>query len=280
MKNIGFILIVAVIMGSCSKEESLETGGTGGGGTGGGVGGGVTGAKLVKIVSSLPLIPTIEIAYDASNRMTKILNAEDLGSGPSVTSEDRYIRDATGRIIRNESLDDFNDSIAINYVYVNGTDRKVKYGMVGVEAGSDYRDSIAFTYTGEFCTKIAMYESVDAGESYEMYEVTTFKYDAKGNVIEVLESDVEAGTISPAVKYVYEYDNKTNPAYFRDDVLLLRSDALFLSPNNPVKLTFTALQINLSIPQSVTYQYRSDNKPSKASGTFAAAPYTLTYNYQ
>jgi hypothetical protein len=281
MKNIVFLLIaITMLIASCGKEESLETGGSGGSGGGGGTGGGVTGAKLLKISSSLALVPTIDFTYDASNRLIKYKSTQDLGAGNVLSTETRFTRDAAGRIIKEVIVDDFaGDSSVLTYVYANTTGRTIKYGLDG-EADDQVRDSLVFGYTGDLCTKITFYETTDAGDSYELYSVVTFKYDARNNVIEAMESYDDAGTLVPSVKYVYEYDSKVNPLYLREDMLLLNSDLLFNSPNNAVKLNFTALELNVTIAQTVSYQYRSDNKPSKANGTYSNVPYTINYTYQ
>jgi hypothetical protein len=282
MKNIGILLMaMMILMVSCSKEESLETGGSGGSGGGGGTGGGgITGAKLMKISSDLPLVPTIDFTYDASNRLIKYKSTQDLGAGNVLTTETKFTRDAAGRIVREVIIDDFaGDSSVLTYVYANTTGRTIKYGLDG-EVDDLIRDSLVFGYTGDLCTKISFYETTDAGDSYELYSVVTFKYDARNNLIEALESYDDAGTLVPSVKYVYEYDTRVNPIYVREDMLLLNSDLLFVSPNNATKLNFTALELNVTVAQTVSYQYRSDNKPSKANGTYSNVPYTINYTYQ
>lgn len=281
MKNIGVLLFIVMMMVSCSKEESLETGGSGGSGGGGGTGGGgVTGAKLVKMTSNFTLVPNFEFFYDASNRFIRYRYLQDFGGGSGLSGETRYTRDASGRIIRQVDVNEFSgDSSITTYVYVNTTDRKVKFGIEENE-NNPFKDSLAFTYTGELCTKITTFRSGDNGESYERVAEFTYRYDTRNNLIESIESESDGTAIVPAFKYVYEYDARVNPLYFKDDVLLLNTDQMFLSPNNFTKLSFTALDLNITIPQSITYQYRSDNKPSKANGSYSGAPYTIDFTYQ
>jgi hypothetical protein len=282
MKNIGILLMAMMILVvSCSKEESLETGGSGGSGGGGGTGGGgVTGAKLVKISSDFVLIPTIEFTYDASNRLIKYTNKQDLGGGNTISGQTKVTRDGAGRVIREVGIDDFTgDSSVTVYVYQNATDRKVKYGIDG-EDGSPFRDSLIFSYTGDLCTKITFYTSTNSGADYDLYSELTYRYDSRNNVVEATESISDGSALVLAAKYGYEYDTKVNPVYFRDDMLLLNSDLLFNSPNNATKLSFTVFDPNITIAQTVSYQYRSDNKPSKANGNYSGAPYTINYTYQ
>lgn len=284
MKNIGIVLMaVTMLMVSCSKEESLETGGSGGGGgTGGGGtgGGGVTGARLIKLTPSIPVLPTLDLTYDASNRMVLLKATQDLGAGNVLSSQTKLTRDAAGRIITEVATDDFTgEETVTNYVYENATSKKVKYGIL-TEDGFSYQDSLAFTYTGDLCTKVTFYTSTDEGETYDLEAEVVFRYDNRNNVVEASESYFDQNTLVPVSKFVYEYDTRVNPVYFKDDVLLLNSELVFGSPNNPVKLTYTVLDVNISIAQTLSYQYRSDNKPSKANGTYSNVPYTIDYSYK
>lgn len=59
------VLLGTFVLTSCSKEESLETGGAGGGG------GSSSGALLVKIVTTGAQSSTQDLTYDANNRLSK-----------------------------------------------------------------------------------------------------------------------------------------------------------------------------------------------------------------
>jgi hypothetical protein len=287
MKNIVFLLMaVVVIMSSCSKEESLETGGSGGSGGGGTGGGSGSGALLIKVVTTGAEVSTQDFTYDSKNLLSKY-SATGNANGVNSTSTYTILRDSEGRVTKVTQDVAANPGLPANsasseYYYVGPGDKKLKYGIQIIDGGAGFvlRDSVAYQYTGNVITRSNHYYSIDDGASYELFFYTTFKYDARGNVIEqVLYSDLGSG-FEAAQVVTAEYDNKPNPCNFDDDAFLEQGMSPYIATNNVTKQTIKSDFAGTNLTSSGTYQYRSDGKPSKSTGTFMGVTYNAVFTYK
>ncbi len=289
MKNILFLLLATtMLMVSCSKEESLETGGTGGTGGGGTGGGGSTsGALLIKVVTTGVQASTQDFSYDGSNRLQKFVlsaNSAGLTSGATIT----ITRDSEGRVskmVQNNTAMPPSPatSMSVNFFYQGPTDKKLKYaiGLLDDGTGSGTtRDSIVYEYTASNLTKITHHYSFDDGANYSLFNYLTFKYDARGNVIEQRVFSDDGSGIEEIQVVLTEYDSKSNPCNFDDDAYLEYGLGQYLSTNNPVKQTVDISIAGISYSGTVSYTYRSDGKPSKTSGSALGISFQSTYTYK
>jgi hypothetical protein len=286
MKNIGFLLLaIAMLMASCGKEKSLETGGTGGGGTGGG-GGSSSGALLIKVVTTGAQSSTQDLTYDSKNRLSKYAVSAS-GSGINTVSTYTITRDAEGRVTKivqdiPASGGQPANSATTDFFYLAPGDKKLKHGIYVIAAGAGFaiRDSIAYQYTGNNVTKTSHYYSIDNGGTYDLFNYSTFKYDARGNVIEqILFADLGGGFEETQV-VTTEFDSKPNPCNFDDDAFLEQGMSGFLPTNNAIKQTIRVDIASTTITASGTYEYRSDGKPSKSNGNLMGAAYQAVFTYK
>jgi hypothetical protein len=283
MKNTTIVLMwMVLMMASCSKEESLETGGSGGGG-----GGSTSGALLVKVQTTGASNSTQDFTYDSKKQLVKYVSTAAAGGTNSSTTF-TITRDANGRVSKvvqdiPASMGSPAASAPTQFFYVGPTDTKLKYGIGIIEApgtGFAIRDSIVYTYTGSSLTKATHFYSLDDGDSYEEFYFSTFSYDARGNVIEQkLLQDMGSGFEVLQV-VTSEYDTKPSPLNLNDDALTELGPGAFLATNNATKQTIRVELANTTITSVVSYQYRSDGKPSKATGSLNGAPVQAVFTYQ
>ena len=288
MKNIGVLLFIVMIMLSCSKEESLETGGsggTGGGGTGGG--GSTSGALLTKVVTTGAQSSTQDFTYDGNKRLQKFVlsaNSAGLVSGTTITIS----RDSEGRVSKmvqnNPAMPPSPaTTMTTNFFYQGPTDKKLKYAVSLVDDGTGSgitRDSIVYEYTAANLTKITHHYSFDDGANYFLFSYLTFKYDARGNVIEQRYFMDDGSGVDEIQVILTEFDSKPNACNFDDDAFLESGLGQYVSTNNPVKQTVDIAIAGVSYSGTVSYTYRSDGKPSKSSGSSLGINFQSTFTYK
>lgn len=267
------------VMAGCSKEESLETGGTGGGST--------SGALLTKIQSTGAQTATQDFTYDGNKRLVKYVSSGTF-SGTSSNTTLTITRDASGRVTRivediPASTGSPASSTPTTFYYQGPTDSKLKYAITLIEApgfGFSFRDSIVFTYTGSSVSKTTHFYSIDEGASYEELLYSGFKYDARGNMIEQsLYQDMGSG-YEPLQTVTAEYDNKPAPLDLNDDAFTEYGPGFLISPNNVTKFTLSSDLAGVLFTLVSTYEYRSDGKPSKASGSLNGSSVQAVYSYK
>jgi hypothetical protein len=259
----------------------LETGGSGGGG-----GGNSSGALLVKVVTTGAQSSTQDLTYDSKNLLSKYAVSAKAGTINSVSTY-TISRDAEGRVTKIVQDIPANagqpaSSATTNFFYLAPGDKKLKYGINILDAGGGFgiRDSIVYQYTGSTVTKASHYYSIDNGGSYDLFNYSTFKYDARGNVIEqILFTDLGAGFEETQV-VTTEFDSKPNPCNFDDDAFLEQGMSVFLPTNNAIKQTIRVDIASTTITASGTYEYRSDGKPSKSNGNLMGAAYQAVFTYK
>jgi hypothetical protein len=79
----------------------------------------------------------------------------------------------------------------------------------------------------------------------------------------------------------FTYDDKINPIYSKDDALVEYFGNQYVSPNNVTGLTFTSTTSPSSnFTAAVTYEYRSDGRPTKSTTTVLGSSSVSTYTYR
>lgn len=269
-----YCFALSMVFVSCSKEESLENGGGGGGSTGG--------ALLVKVETTGANASTQELIYDSNNRLAKFIVSSS-ATGISQVSTYTITRDAQGRVskISQEIPGAGGGSSETMYYYQSASSTKLKYGKVTIgQAGFSITDSVAYEYTGNNLTKSSHYYSLD-GVNYELFYYFSFKYDARGNVTEQRLFQDDGFGLEELQVVTSQFDDKANPCNFNDDAFLEQGMGAFVSTNNAVRQTIRVLvDPPITLEGSGTYEYRSDGKPSKSSGSLNGTPYNATFTYR
>jgi len=278
MKNFFYpALCLTVIITSCAKEKSFEGDGTGGVN--------FTDTLISKIETSGLENSVAEFSYDDKNKLIRQNTTIKSIVGNAINSYN-ITRDASGRVSR--SVRDISgggyaaQTHVTDFYYIGASDTKVKYGKRSFElSGVAILDSILFTYTNNKVTKTYHYYSFDSGHTYLDYLYTTYAYDGKGNIIGTV-SYQDAGNGFEAVQTLeFEYDDKVNPGNFKDDALIETPISSFLSPNNPLKRSFSSpLDPSSNYSVTIAYDYRSDGKPIKSTAVYLGANFSSIYTYK
>ena len=269
-------LFLIIVLISCSKEKSLETGGAGG--NNGGNPGQISRIEVTGLQNSVA-----DFSYDSKNKLVRY-NVDAKSIAGALVTTFTCTRDASERISR--SIEDYSGSTSQQFItdfyYASPTDTKVKYGMRSFElAGLVIEDSILFTYANNKVTKTYHYYSFDSGKTYLDFTYTTYAYDGRGNIIETAIYQDAGSGFEIVQKVKSEFDTKVNPGSFTDDALIESSVVQYYGPNNPLKQTTEIpLDPSSNFTLAATYEYRTDGKPSKAAFTTPFGALNASFIYK
>lgn len=237
------------------------------------------GDLLIKEVSLFPDgdSSVVGLQYDAAKRLTAMPIA---GFLPYT----RYFyRDAGERIV-SEIVTSGTAADTFDVHYTSTDSDLVSYTIH--HAGPALRDSAVYTYNqAHYTISIALY-SLTVSPA-QLSSVDSLSYDANGNIVQSRTFQPgPGGQLSLNLGYEYEYDTEINPLYSPDDCRIPDEGAAILSPNNILKQTnhYGDPPVLPSDYVTMTYQYRTDQKPSSsATGGTAIGPGSApmtTYYYQ
>lgn len=282
MKSIFTLSALMILMASCQKEISDESGtdpGGGGGGTG-------TGTRLYRIgMKSGTDSVTIDYTYNSNARMTdyKLIGTD---GGQSVDETIKYVRSSwnviTQEIYKSSSLAQYGlTEVVTNHTYDDVTNTyKLSLTKLNIPGYGQVSDSVVYTYDATR-RLTSLIDYVNDGSGYVPSSKEEYTY--SGNnvaTVNYYEYDEQSGTYALDMTETYEYDNKANPLLFASEAVVLRSIsnfATFYSSNNYTKLTVSGTSGSGTITR--TYTYNSNNHPLTAVST-GATTRNLTYYYQ
>lgn len=261
MKKAFFISLLAVLaLGSCKKEDS----------------GSQNPNLLDKVVAKEGTDSTVTVyGYDSQKRF---VTENSVSSGG--TSSVSLVRDANGRITR-VAENAGTDTYLTDYVYLGATDKKIRNGIYKFSFNSQQiTDSIAFTY-GSKVNKTAHFYSVP-GVPVQQVFYYDYTYDTKGNMstVKVYQDATGTGALTLQGTITFLYDDKVNPIYSNDDALVEFIGSQYASPNNITKVTIVGTDPADNYTANITYEYRSDGRPTKSTTIANGSTTVATYTYK
>jgi hypothetical protein len=167
-----------------------------------------------------------------------------------------------------------------DYVYLNPTDKKIRNGVFKFDfQGLQVTDSIAYTYATKVSKTNHYYSATGVPVTQAYYY--EYSYDGNGNVTQAKAYQPNStGVIGLAFTVNFEYDAKTSPVYFNDDVLVEYIGSQYTSPNNPTKVSVIAADPADNFTANTVYEYRSDGRPSKSTTTANGNTFESVYTYK
>lgn len=241
MKRIYFLLVpLAVLIFSCSTNTGSRSV--------------ADGSKLYRITAEGKL--SHEFEYNLNGTIAK---QSIYGIQEKKMMEQVYFYDSTDRLVKTESYSDVSSSTLTQLLVYNYTDYKY-------DAGGRLLEEIFYTKKGslyELTSKsVQTYDAMERVISRlqlsidnKPFNLTTYEYDAEGNVIVQETFQYDGTTPKPASRSVYEHDTKRNP-YVKLSVM-----PFSVNRNNIVKHTFTNYNSISGTPTVNTSQtlYKSYN---------------------
>ena len=217
--------------------------------------------------------------YDASSRLTRITTIDIDSSNKSITTVFRYVRDASGKITSvitnslaaNSPAAGYPDSIYVNVNYPSGssTYNFTSYGFS--VATTSVKDSIGYVYAGGNITDAYEYQAISTtSPSLTLVSRIQYVY-SNGNIVAQKVYTPNAGALTLAGTYSYDYDSKISPLVTGNEGFLVGQNIGFVSKNNPVKVVITDNVKNTTLYTfDYTLQYSAANLP--LSGTILQTP--------
>jgi YD repeat-containing protein len=260
--------IMLMFFASCKKEDSNEAAAT---------------PLLDRVVTRFGSDSTVTTySYNSAGKITGESSRETDGSNSSLTFE----RDSQGRISRITSRLTAPGTAAetdvTDYIYLGPADVKVRNGLNLFNSGTvQVRDSIAFTYSGNRVTRTDHFYSASGIPPVNVIRYE-FQYDARGNMTQVRLSQVTSltGPLQVSGTLNLSYDDKTNPLYTTDDALVELVTTQYVSPGNVTRLNFVAPDPADNFNATITYEYGTDGRPTKATLTESGSSTVSTYTYK
>jgi len=258
MKNFSLFLFPAIVLlASCQKEDTYPPLGNN------------SGTLLIKSVAvQNGETSTTTYSYTSDNKID-VISTVGTSGGIDIGDYRRFYRDANGRIVKIAHKVPPQSGIevdtAFTYVYYpNATTLNYNNTVMKLSvAGFDVNDSTLYTYNGNNqITEGYTYESSPLfGLVQEIRAVYT--YDAAGNVTKMEGYNNATGTMQLAATFDLEYDDKTNPLAFNQEVVLITGGAPGSSKNNVTVIKFK--DVNNANTQTITntYTYGANGLPEK-----------------
>jgi hypothetical protein len=216
MKILLTAFLAAILLASCQKEVSLQTGSSG---NNGGNGSGNTSGLLVKAVAVTGAeTQTTLYTYDSQKRL-ETMSIKGTTGGIPVDSYHKYIRDGAGRIVEVlQKIADMqgvtSDTSVTTYHYPNETTMNYDYRIfvITMDMGGfsmSTIDSTVYSYTSDKMMSFHSFMSSSLAPGIIMSESKSdFSYDASGNVTGMkMYSDISdpGGTMDLIADYMYTY---------------------------------------------------------------------------
>jgi hypothetical protein len=224
----------------------------------------------------------ISYTYDAQNRFVGESTNDPINKE---TFNRSLSRDNNGRVtkITDAEVSSTPGSTFTDFVYLGTTDTKIRNGKSSfLQSGQTIFDSIAYVYNGAQVARTNHYWST-ASIPYTLIEYYEYTYDARGNNTLVKYYQTNAsGTSFPLVYTAsFTYDDKINPLYSKDDALVEYFGNQYISPNNITGITFNVPgSPSSNFIGTITYEYRSDGRPTKSTTTISGTSSVSSYTYR
>ena len=218
MKILLTAFLAAILLASCQKEVSFQSGSSGNN-SGNGNGNGNTSGLLVKAVAVTGAeTQTTIYTYDSQKRL-ETMSIKGTTGGIPVDSYHKYVRDGAGRIVKVlQKIADMqgatSDTSVTTYHYPNETTMNYDYRIfvITVDMGGfsmSTIDSTVYSYTSDKMMSFHSFMSSSMMPGIIMSESKTdFSYDASGNVTGMkMYSDISdpGGTMDLIADYTYTY---------------------------------------------------------------------------
>lgn len=214
----------AILLASCQKEISFQSGSNGNNG-GNGNGNGNTSGLLVKTVAVTGSeTQTTLYTYDSQKRLETVTMSGTVGGLP-VDSYHKYIRDEAGRIVKVlQKVADMpgatTDTSVTTYHYPDATTMNFDYRIfvITMNMGGGFSmstiDSTVYNYNADKMMSYHSYMSSSLAPDDIMQETKTdFSYDAVGNVTGMkMYSDIAdpgSGTMDLVADYTHTYSSSS-----------------------------------------------------------------------
>jgi hypothetical protein len=275
----------SLVMVSCQKEISMETGGNPG--NGGGNGGNPLGL-LVKLVAKSGGDSTVlNFGYNSDKKLTSLVTS-GVASGTAIDLRERFVRNSQGivtqTITKTADLAQFGlDSLITNVTYNTSTSRYVSRVTVIDVMGIVIRDSVALGYDAS--GKVNVEEDfMDYGTAGGYVRSSKNEYTYSGNNITVVKSsayDDASSSYTEQFTDNFTYDTKTSPLILGNEAFAV-GYANWFSSNNIIKSVIvdpTDPTANETV--DVTIVYNSSNKPVTSTEVVQGGGTTIntfTYN--
>ncbi|MGZ3924401.1 MAG: hypothetical protein ACXVLT_12725 [Flavisolibacter sp.] len=250
--------VMSIALFSCQKEVKdifSNNGSTGGGSTGSGL--------LTKITSNNGTdSATLSFTYNASKQLISFIS-ETTSGGQTVTVSERAVRNSQGTIqqviYKSPQYQQLGIDSAVSVIKSSAGKYTTEITDLNV-GGIPFVDSVALIYdaAGKVIREEQYYVIMGAADTSGKTEYTY----SGSNLATVKNYSWDGTTFNLDQTYTYDqYDTKVNPMYFGADAFVFGSPA-FVSMNNPLKSTQTALGTTQNF--ATTYTYNSSNKPVTA----------------
>jgi hypothetical protein len=293
MQKINLLIILLTLLISCRREVSIEPPpGTTTGDSG----------LIVKKVDEFtqpgyagkPTFTT-EYKYDSEKKLIRevfiAINGND-----STHSESLYGRDSKSRVVTIDSKSQRfingvpyvspegvgSDTITTTVIYLDAISGKINYIKATGHSGEKvFTDSTAYEYdNNDHVMKTTSYYLPTVqrpGDTLVLSGYSSWVFNEKGSLLQLEQGGTDTLGL---IRYRYEYDNKINPLFKKEDVFLGQWEDY--SPNNVVKQNVFIPATGENYDNTAVYQYRSDDKPSSASyySPVVNGTSTTTYYYK
>ncbi len=221
--------------------------------------------------------------YDAANRFVGEVTNDPINNE---TFTKTLVRDNSGRVtkITDAEASSTPGSTVTDFVYLGATDVKLRNGKSSfVAQGTTIFDSSAYEYSGTQVTKTNHYWSTSA-VPYTLIEYYVYTYDARGNISSVKFYQVGTPGLNDfklIYTVTYTYDDKINPLLSKDDALIEYIGSQYVCPNNITSLAYSDPNTPANnFTAAITYEYRSDGRPTKSTTTIGGSSSVSTYTYR
>jgi len=258
------VMLVVVVMSSCKKDDT----------------GSDSQNLLAKIVTKQGSDSTVvEYNYDSQLRFIQEKTTSVDASGAEINTIS-LVRDANGRATKLTEAVSGSGTYVTDYAYVSPSDKKLRNGIYRFDYnGTQVTDSIAFAYATKVSKTTHYYSAVGVPSTQAYYYEYT--YDTKGNMTQAkLYQPNSSGTTVLSATINFEYDNKINPIYFNDDVLVEYLGYQYTSPSNITKVNVVGADPADNFTATSVYEYRADGRPTKATTTADGSTYVAVYTYK
>jgi YD repeat-containing protein len=221
--------------------------------------------------------------YDAANRFVGEVANDPINNE---TYTKTLARDNSGRVTKITDVEASSTpgTTVTDFVYLGATDVKLKNGKSSfVQSGVTIFDSSAYEYSGTQVSKTSHYWAL-TGQPYAAIQYFVYTYDARGNIASVKFYQVGTPGLNDfTLQYTvtYTYDDKINPILAKDDALIEYIGNQYVCPNNITGLTFNSATTPANnFTAAITYEYRSDGRPTKSTTTIGGTSSVSTYTYR
>jgi hypothetical protein len=217
-----------------------------------------------------------EYAYDNNSRLSAMTSIIQTSTPPDNISYTTYTRDNSGRIVRiaqwynqpQENITYDTGYTSVNYLSQGSGQLSYAIRITKPVGGAAVYDSLVFVYGASSRPGVTVdYTYPVPGPDSISSSRAVWTWDASSDLVE-LDQYGDSGITGNGqlnTTYQFSYDNKTNPLYFQDDILL-PGYWYTCSPHNMTtqKNIFPGAGAFLNGTLNTAYQYGGNNRPDSA----------------